>query len=189
MIVLLMLLYPRLTSKSLVGTDLVQAIPLVASAAAGQALFGHVNLGIAVALIVGSIPGVYLGARCSARAPDGIVRPILVCVLIASALALLIPTNYRLLGLTLLIIAMVGVPLWGAVDATLRRHADWDSVGRSRTRWVALQGIGAPVGVGFVASIAYFGSVRKQVAAAEARRTAQTAVGESDPSAAAAAPG
>lgn len=172
MIVLLMLLYPRLTSKSLVGTDLVQAIPLVASAAAGQVLFGHVNLGIAVALIVGSIPGVYLGARCSALAPDGIVRPVLVGVLIASALALLIPTNYRLLGLMLLFIAVAGIPLWGAVDATLRRHADWASVGRSRTRWVAFQGIGAPFGVGLVASVAYFVSIRRQVASAEVKRTA-----------------
>lgn len=179
MIVLLMLLYPRLASRSLVGTDLVQAIPLVASAAAGQVVFGHVNLGIAVALIVGSIPGVYLGARCSALARDGIVRPILVGVLIASAMALLIPTNYRLLGATLLFIAAAGIPLWGAVDATLRRNADWASVGRSRTRWVALQGIGAPFGVGLVASLAYFGSIRKQVAAAAAGRTAgASSVGE-----------
>lgn len=47
MIVLLMLLYPRLSSKSLVGTDLVQAIPLVASAALGQLVFGHINFGLA----------------------------------------------------------------------------------------------------------------------------------------------
>jgi uncharacterized membrane protein YfcA len=171
MIVLLMLLYPRLSSKSLVGTDLVQAIPLVASAAAGQLLFGHVNFGLVGALVVGSLPGVYLGARFSARAPDGIVRPVLVSVLLASALALLLPGNYSAAGWALLIAAGAGIPLWGAVDATLRRHADWDSIGRSRTRWVAVQSIGAPFGIGLIASVAYFATVRKRVQAAQLART------------------
>src|SRR5947209_8715219 len=80
MIVLLMLLYPRLSSKTLVGTDLVQAVPLVTSAALGQLLFGHIDFGLAGALILGSMPGVYVGARWSAYAPDGVVRPLLVSV-------------------------------------------------------------------------------------------------------------
>jgi uncharacterized membrane protein YfcA len=171
MIVLLMLLYPRLSSKSLVGTDLVQAIPLVASAALGQLVFGHINFGLAGALILGSIPGVYLGARFSALASDAIVRPVLVAVLVASALALLVGTNYRILGWALVMVALTAIPLWGAVDATLRRTADWDRIGRSRTRWVAVQGIGAPFGIGFLASLAYFAKVRSQVEAAAATRT------------------
>src|SRR5205814_8693990 len=77
MIVLLMLLYPRLSSRSLVGTDLVQAVPLVLSAALGQLVFGHIDFGLAGALILGSVPGVYVGARSSAWAPDSIVRPVL----------------------------------------------------------------------------------------------------------------
>ncbi|MDQ6613223.1 MAG: sulfite exporter TauE/SafE family protein [Actinomycetota bacterium] len=170
MIVLLMLLYPRLASKSLVGTDLVQAIPLVASAALGQFLFGHINFGFVGALIVGSLPGVYLGARFSARAPDGAVRPVLVAVLLASALALLIPSNYAALGWALVFGAVAGIPLWGAVDATLRRQADWVKIGRSRTRWVAVQGIGAPFGIGLAASIVYFATIRKQVVRAESMR-------------------
>jgi uncharacterized membrane protein YfcA len=172
MIVLLMLLYPRLSSKSLVGTDLVQAIPLVASAAIGQLVFGHIDFGLAGALIVGSIPGVYLGARFSARAPDTIVRPVLVSVLIASALALLIGSNYRVLGWVLLMVAMTAIPLWGAVDATLRRSTAWDSIGRSRTRWVAVQGIGAPFGIGFLASLAYFAKIRGEVERATFEPTA-----------------
>ncbi|HEX3567361.1 MAG TPA: sulfite exporter TauE/SafE family protein [Acidimicrobiales bacterium] len=175
MIVLLMLLYPRLSSKSLVGTDLVQAIPLVASAALGQLVFGHIDFGLAGALIVGSLPGVYLGARFSARAPDGIVRPVLVAVLLASALALLIPSNYSALGWGLLFATGVGIPLWGAVDATLRRQVDWQQVGRRRTTWVALQGIGAPFGIGMLASLWYFAKVRKQVEAAHAVRVAALA--------------
>jgi uncharacterized membrane protein YfcA len=166
MIVLLMLLYPRLSSKSLVGTDLVQAIPLVASAALGQLVFGHIDFGLAGSLLLGSIPGVYLGARFSALARDAIVRPVLVSVLVASALALLIGSNYTVLGWAFVMVAVTAIPLWGAVDATLRRSSDWNHVGRSRTRWVAVQGIGAPFGIGFVASLVYFAKVRRQVAGA-----------------------
>ena len=92
-IVLLMLIYPRLSSKVQVGTNLVQAVPLVAAAALGQALFGHVDLTVAGSLILGSVPGAALGAHVSSRAPDAIVRPALVALLTASGLALLI-TSY-----------------------------------------------------------------------------------------------
>src|SRR5437763_8585107 len=129
MIVLLMLLYPRLSSKTLVGTDLVQAVPLVMAAALGQLLCGRIGLGLAGALIVGSVPGVYVGALSSAYAPDGIVRPVLVAVLLASALALLIPDNPARLAWALGIVLLTAIPLWGAVDATLRPHSAWESAG------------------------------------------------------------
>jgi hypothetical protein len=173
MIVLLMLLYPRLSSKTLVGTDLVQAVPLVMAAALGQLLFGRIDFGLAGALIVGSVPGVYCGARSSAYAPDGIVRPVLVAVLLASALALLIPDNPARLAWAFAIVGLTGIPLWGAIDATLRPHADWEAAGHSRTRWVAVQGIGAPFLVGFFASIAYFFGIRRQVAHIQLQSTAE----------------
>ena len=44
MIVMLMLLYPTLSAREMVGTDLVQAIPLVGAAAVGHILFGHLQL-------------------------------------------------------------------------------------------------------------------------------------------------
>jgi uncharacterized membrane protein YfcA len=92
-IVLLLVLYPKLRANDLVGTDLVQAIPLVASAAIGHALFGDLKLDIAGAVLIGSVPGVLLGARISSRAPGGLVRTALVIVLLASALKLLaVPT-------------------------------------------------------------------------------------------------
>lgn len=92
-IVALLALYPKLRANDLVGTDLIQAIPLVVSAAIGHALFGDLKLDIAGAVLLGSIPGVLLGARISSRAPGGIVRAALVVVLLASALKLLdVPT-------------------------------------------------------------------------------------------------
>jgi uncharacterized membrane protein YfcA len=88
-IALLLLAYPRLSPSQLVGTDIVQAIPLVASAALGHLLFGDVQFAVTASLLVGALPGVYLGARLSAQAPAGVTRPIISAVLLASALALL----------------------------------------------------------------------------------------------------
>jgi Predicted permeases len=88
-IVALLFLYPTLRANQLVGTDLVQAVPLVASAALGHLLFGDFRLDLTASLLLGSIPGVYLGARVSARAPGAIIRALLAVVLLASALKLL----------------------------------------------------------------------------------------------------
>jgi uncharacterized membrane protein YfcA len=88
-IALLLIAYPRLSPSQLVGTDIVQAIPLVAAAAFGHLLFGEVRLAVTVSLLIGALPAVYLGARCSARAPAAVTRPIISGVLLASALALL----------------------------------------------------------------------------------------------------
>ena len=88
-IIALMTLYPRLPANALVGTDLVQAVPLVASAAVGHILFGDFRMSLTVSLLIGSIPGVWVGARLSAGAPGGLVRRALAFVLLASALQLL----------------------------------------------------------------------------------------------------
>jgi len=89
MIVLLLMLYPRLKLSELVGTDLVQAVPLVTSAAVGHLLFGDFNLGLTSSILIGSVPGVFLGAHFSSRAPDHVIRPSLIVVLSGSALKLL----------------------------------------------------------------------------------------------------
>ena len=89
MIVALMLLYPTLSSKELVGTDLVQAVPLVLAAAIGHLLWGEFEIGLTSSLLIGSVPGVIIGAHVSSRAPDAIIRPILVLVLALSGLKLL----------------------------------------------------------------------------------------------------
>ena len=87
-IVALMLVYPTLTSAELVGTDLLQAIPLVGSAALGHLLFGDVQFDVAGSLLLGSLPGIWVGAHVSASAPDRIVKPVLVVVLVATGLKL-----------------------------------------------------------------------------------------------------
>jgi uncharacterized membrane protein YfcA len=162
-IVLLMLLYPRLSAKVQVGTNLVQAVPLVLAATLGQIAFGHINLHVAGSLIIGSIPGAFLGARVSSRAPEGIVRPVLVALLTSSGLALLI-TSYTGLAIALGVALVVGAALWGSVDATLHLSEDWQAAGYDRTTWVALMGVGAPVAVGSVFAAYYALAIRPKVA-------------------------
>jgi hypothetical protein len=109
-IVALLALYPKLRANDLVGTDLVQAVPLVTAAALGHAFFGDLHLDIAAAVLVGSIPGVLIGARISSRAPGGIVRAALVVVLLASALKLLEVPNAAV-GVVVSVAVVVAVTL------------------------------------------------------------------------------
>jgi len=112
MIVALMLMYPRLSSKELVGTDLVQAIPLVLSAAVGHVVWGDLQLGLTGSLLLGCIPGVVIGALVSSVAPDSIIRPLLIVVLATSAAKLLGASDGAvgvLLGLAVLGLGVVAL--------------------------------------------------------------------------------
>ncbi|MER5320895.1 sulfite exporter TauE/SafE family protein [Streptosporangium roseum] len=130
-IVALLALYPALKANQLVGTDLVQAVPLVVSAALGHLLFGDFQLDVTTSLLVGSIPGVYLGARVSARAPGGIIRALLAVVLLASALKLLGVGN--------------AATLWILAGAVAAAAAGWSLL---RDRGRAEVGVAGEVGEG-----------------------------------------
>jgi hypothetical protein len=110
-IIALLALYPRLSAAGLVGTDLVQAVPLVASAALGHLLFGDFRLDLTLALLIGCLPGVYVGARLSSRAPGGLVRRALALVLLASGLKLLGVPDLPMVGV-LATVVVVGPLLW-----------------------------------------------------------------------------
>ena len=110
-IVALLVLYPTLSAAGLVGTDLVQAVPLVASAALGHLLFGDFRLDLTTSLLLGCLPGVYLGARLSSRAPSGLVRRALALVLLASGLKMLgVPDLWMVTAL--IAVVVVGPLLW-----------------------------------------------------------------------------
>lgn len=117
-IIALMALYPTLKASELVGTDLVQAVPLVASAAAGHLLFGDFHLDLTTSLLLGCIPGVWVGAHLSSRAPGGLVRRALAFVLLASALKLFDVSNVHT-GIILVLVLLIAPVLWMLVR---RRH-------------------------------------------------------------------
>lgn len=101
----LMMIYPGLKAGQLVGTDLVQAVPLVAAAAVSHSLFGELSLELTLPLILGSVPGVFLGAQLSSRLNGGFIRRALAVVLFASGLKMLgvdtLPTAILLAGAVL----------------------------------------------------------------------------------------
>lgn len=110
-IIALMAIYPALKASELVGTDLLQAVPLVAAAALGHVLLGDFQLELTLSLLLGSVPGVWLGAQLSARAPGGLVRRALAFVLLASSLKMLgMPDTAT--AVLLLAALLVGPPLW-----------------------------------------------------------------------------
>ena len=161
-IVCLMLTYPELRGAQLVGTDLVQAVPLVASAALAHILVGDFELGLTTSILIGALPAVYFGARLSSRAPDGVIRPALVFVLLASAMKLL-GVSTGVLGLILLGVVLVGLALWGAVDAAAHPQIIWDNAGLPRSTWIRWQMYGAPFGIGFAVAVAYFAKIRPRL--------------------------
>ncbi len=70
----LVLLYPQMSARRLVGTDIAHAVPLTFVAGVGHALLGHVDWALLVALLLGSVPGIWLGARLGAVLPERATR-------------------------------------------------------------------------------------------------------------------
>jgi uncharacterized protein len=81
---LILLLYPRLAAHRLVGTDIAHAVPLTLVAGIGHATLGHVDWALLAALLVGSLPGIWIGAQLTRRMPEGLVRGLL-CVSLVTA--------------------------------------------------------------------------------------------------------
>ena len=122
MIVLLLFLYPMISAKRLVGTDLTQAVPLTLAAALGALVFGHVEFGVTVSIILGSVPAVLIGSLLSSRAPDKYIRPVITFVIFASGLKYVgVPTTA--LGWTLGGILLAAAMAWVAVKLVRRRRA------------------------------------------------------------------
>jgi uncharacterized protein len=77
----LMLLFPLLPLKQIVGTDVAYAVPLTFVAGAAHASFGNLDMSLLIALLVGSIPGILLGAKLCVRIPEFATRGLLIAML------------------------------------------------------------------------------------------------------------
>jgi uncharacterized protein len=174
MIVLLMMLYPQMPMRRLIGTDIVQSMPLVASAAVGHALFGGLEFGLTASITVGSIPGVIIGAWLSSRASNLLLRPILAFVLMASALKLLGEATDPL-AITMGIVVLIGLPIWAFVDGVSRSDEAWAAAGYRRQRTLVLLTAGIPVGVGLVTAAIYFARMRPRIVRASGEQVSPVA--------------
>ncbi|MFA6119836.1 MAG: sulfite exporter TauE/SafE family protein [Sideroxydans sp.] len=80
--VALLFLYPRLSAVKVVGTDIAHAVPLTAVAGLGHLALGTVDLVLLGSLLLGSLPGIYIGSHLSAKVPEKVLRPILAVMLL-----------------------------------------------------------------------------------------------------------
>lgn len=80
--VALLFLYPRLSAVKVVGTDIAHAVPLTAVAGMGHMVLGTVDLVLLGSLLLGSLPGIYIGSHLSAKVPEKVLRPILATMLL-----------------------------------------------------------------------------------------------------------
>jgi len=80
-VVCLVVLYPALPLKRIVGSDILHALFLVGISALGHLGIGSINVPLLAALLVGSIPGVWIGSKASAIVPERVLQPILAMTL------------------------------------------------------------------------------------------------------------
>lgn len=79
--VALFFLYPHIPTIRIVGTDIAHAVPLTLIAGIGHLTLGTVNFALLGALLLGSLPGIYLGSHMSVRIPEQLLRPALATLL------------------------------------------------------------------------------------------------------------
>lgn len=84
----LIILYPHEKITTIIGTDIAHAVPLTLVAGLGHATLGTINYPLLGTLLIGSIPGIYLGSHMSSRIAEHWLRIALACILIFVGLKL-----------------------------------------------------------------------------------------------------
>ena len=88
--VMLAMLYPlRLDTKTIVGTDIIHAVPLTLVAAIGHSWLGNVDAWLLASLLLGSIPGIVAGSLVAGRIDENLVRYALAAMLAVSAVKMI----------------------------------------------------------------------------------------------------
>ncbi len=116
--VALILLF-RLTPHRMVGTDIFHAAILLWAAALAHLAFGNIDFGLAGNLLLGSVPGIWVGSSLSVRMPVPALRTALAAVLVASGIAL---SNKAGWGISLVAFATCTLPSLLLVFLVLRRR-------------------------------------------------------------------
>lgn len=76
-VVVLLSLYPRLSTIQIIGTDVTHAVLLTLVAGLGHMKMGNVDSSLLLHLLVGSIPAIIVGTLLSSRLREDVIRPIL----------------------------------------------------------------------------------------------------------------
>ena len=104
----LILLYPRLPTARIVGSDIAHAVPLTLAAGIGHWFLGSIDFAVLISLLAGSIPGILIGSQAAARIPETALRIVLAGTLIVVA--------------TKMTLDMHPAPLHGATVTAITAH-------------------------------------------------------------------
>ena len=99
----LLILYPKVPITRIVGTDVAHAVPLTLVAGLGHASLGTVDYQLLGTLLIGSIPGIWIGSHLSAKVAEHWVRTVLALILVYVGQKLAFPQLNQLLGISILL--------------------------------------------------------------------------------------
>ena len=84
-VIALIMLYPQLPMARIVGSDIAHAVPLTLIAGTGHWMMGSVDWHIMGSLLVGSLPGIFVGSYFAIRVPERALRLVLATTLFVVA--------------------------------------------------------------------------------------------------------
>ena len=87
---LLLLLYPNLKARTIIGTDIAHAVPLTAVAGLGHLQLGHIDFQLLLSLIIGSLPAIYLGAIIGEKIHEDLLKTLVALILLVIGLKFII---------------------------------------------------------------------------------------------------
>ncbi len=100
----LLILYPKIPITRIIGTDVAHAAPLTLVAGLGHASLGTVDYSLLGTLLIGSIPGIWIGSHLSAKVAEHWVRTLLALILVYVGQKLAFPEFNQLIGISVLLL-------------------------------------------------------------------------------------
>ncbi|UWU16015.1 sulfite exporter TauE/SafE family protein [Rhizobium sullae] len=88
-VTILLVLYPRLDVREIVGSDIVHAVPLTLIGGMGYWIIGEIDWPLLIALLIGSIPGIIAGSLLAPKLHERTIRIVLALTLVIVAWKLL----------------------------------------------------------------------------------------------------
>jgi uncharacterized protein len=99
----LLILYPKIPITKIIGSDVAHAVPLTLVAGLGHASLGTVDYSLLGTLLIGSIPGIWIGSHLSSKVAEHWVRALLALILVYVGQKLAFPELNQLIGITVLL--------------------------------------------------------------------------------------
>lgn len=100
----LLVLYPKTSIKRIVGTDVAHAVPLTLVAGLGHVSLGTVDYQLLGILLIGSIPGIWIGSHLSVKVAEHWLRLLLALILVYVGQRLAFPELNTLIGIVVLLV-------------------------------------------------------------------------------------